>query len=198
MQSKYFSWLFFLSFFLFIFKIHLTSWSWPPSPLLSSQSHPYNLSNAPSSSQRRTPLGYHPTLRHLPSPRRTFSPTEAQPGSPSRGEGNPMAGNRNQDSPHTTCLGTHMKTKLHICYKCVGDLGPAPACSLVGGPGSVVPPLFQARWLSGFSCGALDLSKLLTSIPHSSTKFPGLCLMFGCGSLHLSLSVAGGSLSGDS
>ena len=24
-----------------------------------------------------------------------------------------------------------MKTELHICYKCVGGLGPAPACSLV-------------------------------------------------------------------
>lgn len=26
-----------------------------------------------------------------------------------------------------------MKTKLHVCYTCVGGLDPAPACSLVGG-----------------------------------------------------------------
>jgi len=30
-----------------------------------------------------------------------------------------------------------MKTKLHICYKYVGLLGPAPAYSLVGGLVSV-------------------------------------------------------------
>jgi hypothetical protein len=28
-----------------------------------------------------------------------------------------------------------MKIKLHICYNCVGGLGPASAGSLVGGPG---------------------------------------------------------------
>ena len=33
-----------------------------------------------------------------------------------------------------------MKTKLHICYNCRGGgLGPAPACSLVGGPSSMNP-----------------------------------------------------------
>jgi hypothetical protein len=32
-----------------------------------------------------------------------------------------------------------MKTKLHICYKCVGGLDLAPACSLVGGPVSLSP-----------------------------------------------------------
>ena len=32
-----------------------------------------------------------------------------------------------------------MKTKLYICYKCVGGLGPAPAYTLAGGPGSEIP-----------------------------------------------------------
>ena len=32
-----------------------------------------------------------------------------------------------------------MKVKLHICYKCVGDPGPASVCSLVGGSDSVSP-----------------------------------------------------------
>jgi hypothetical protein len=30
-----------------------------------------------------------------------------------------------------------MKTKLHVCYTCVGGLDPALACSLVGGSVSV-------------------------------------------------------------
>jgi hypothetical protein len=33
----------------------------------------------------------------------------------------------------------NMKTKLHICYKCVGGLDPGPASSLVGGSVSVSP-----------------------------------------------------------
>ena len=32
-----------------------------------------------------------------------------------------------------------MKTKLHICYKCVGGLGPTPECSLAGGSVYVSP-----------------------------------------------------------
>jgi hypothetical protein len=32
-----------------------------------------------------------------------------------------------------------MKTKLHICHKCVRGLGPACACSLVGGSVPVNP-----------------------------------------------------------
>ena len=51
-----------------------------------------------------------------------------------------MAGNRIRDNPHSSCWRTHMKTKLHICYKCVGGLGPPPACSLVGSSASVIPP----------------------------------------------------------
>ena len=36
-----------------------------------------------------------------------------------------------------------MKTKLHICYKCIGGLGPAPACSLVGGSVSLSSHVFR-------------------------------------------------------
>ena len=57
-------------------------------------------------------------------------------------QGFPMAGNQVRDSLYSNCQRTHMKAKLHICYKCVGCLGPAPACSLVGGsvPGSTYGP----------------------------------------------------------
>jgi hypothetical protein len=53
------------------------------------------------------------------------------------GVGDPMAEDRVRDSPPSTCKGTHMKTKLHICYKCVEVLGPAPACPFIGGSVSV-------------------------------------------------------------
>lgn len=41
----------------------------------------------------------------------------------------------------------------------------------------------HGRWLvdSGSSCGVLDPSSLLTSIPHSSTRHPKLCLISGVG-----------------
>ena len=45
----------------------------------------------------------------------------------------------------------------------------------------------------GGSCGVLDPSNSLNSIPHSSTRLPKLCLMFGYGS-----SAVGGNISGDS
>ena len=40
-----------------------------------------------------------------------------------------MAGNTVRNNLHFSCYGTHMKTKLYICYKCVGGLGPNPACA---------------------------------------------------------------------
>lgn len=48
---------------------------------------------------------------------------------------NPKSGNRVlvRDSPHSNCWRTHIKTKLYICYMCVGSLGPVHTCSLVGG-----------------------------------------------------------------
>jgi hypothetical protein len=65
------------------------------------------------------PLEYHPTLRHLvPAGLGTSSPTEAQPGSQVSGRGsNDKKQRLRQSTLHV--LGSHMKTKLHICYKCV-------------------------------------------------------------------------------
>jgi hypothetical protein len=69
-------------------------------------------------------------------------------------------------------LGDPHEDKLHTCYQCVGGLGPAPPCFLVGGP-------------------APQPSELLTSVPHSSIRLSGFHLMYGCGSLHLPSSAAG-------
>ena len=60
------------------------------------------------------------------------SPTEAKQGSLARVKGS-KGSNRVQgrDRPPLPLLGIHMKTKLHICYICVGGLGPDHACYLV-------------------------------------------------------------------
>ena len=42
-----------------------------------------------------------------------------------------QAGNIVKDSPSSSCWENHMKTKLHVCYICIGGgLGPAQVCSL--------------------------------------------------------------------
>jgi hypothetical protein len=43
-----------------------------------------------------------------------------------------------------------MKTKLHVCYKCVSDLGPACICSLVVGLVSVSPYGIRLAVFVGF------------------------------------------------
>jgi hypothetical protein len=49
--------------------------------------------------EKGRPLRYHTTLGYLvPAGLGTSSPTEAQPGSPSSWEGDPVAGNRDQDT----------------------------------------------------------------------------------------------------
>ena len=73
-----------------------------------------------------------------------------------------MAGNKLRDSPCSNYYGTHMKTKLHICFKCLGGLGPGSfaGCSVsvsYNGPSlvdSVVDP-----------CDVFDLSISLNPIP---------------------------------
>ena len=67
-----------------------------------------------------------------------------------------------------------MKIKLHICYKCIGGLGPAPPWFPIGGAGSMGPsgPKLVD---SGSSWGGFDFSGLFSSIPNSSTRLPGLC-----------------------
>jgi hypothetical protein len=116
----------------------------------------------------------HPTLWNLI----PTSSVEVQPGSPGRGR-EPMEGNRIQDSPLSNCQRTHMKTKLHFCYKCIKGLDPASAWSFVGGSAAVTsmgPGLCR-------SCGVLDPSNLLNSNHHSSVRLLNLCQMFGHGSL---------------
>ena len=73
-----------------------------------------------------------------------------------------------------------MKAKLYIICRCVGSLSPAPGCSLEGGSVSVSP--HRPRLVdSRSSRGVLNHSGLLSSIPNSTTRLPGLCLMFGVG-----------------
>jgi hypothetical protein len=77
-------------------------------------------------------------LGHLdPTKLSISSPTEAQSGSPSSREGDPMAGYRERNSPRSTCHVTHKKTKLHIHYNYIGGLEPPPVYSLVASPDSV-------------------------------------------------------------
>jgi hypothetical protein len=89
--------------------------------------------------RRETLLGYYCALEHpVPTGLSTSSPTEAQEGV-QLGEGDPMANNIVRNSTPIPIVRPHMKTKLHICSKYVGCLGPAPACYLVGGSVSVSP-----------------------------------------------------------
>jgi hypothetical protein len=115
----------------------------------------------------------------------TSSSTEVQLGNPRSEEEDPISENRDHNSHLTCCYRTYVKTKLHICYNCVGNPVLAPACSLVGGPGSVSPP--GSRLVN-----SVDLLVSLTLqhahlYPQLFHKSPGLCLLFGCRSLHLSL-----------
>ena len=52
---------------------------------------------------------------------------------PQKGEMNPIAGHKDGKRCCSNCERTQMKTKLSICYLCVGILVPAVASSTVGG-----------------------------------------------------------------
>ena len=71
-----------------------------------------------------------------------------------------------------------MKTKLHICYKYIVDLGLAPACSLVGGLVSVSPYGPRLVDCVGFSwcSGPLWPTQSYPPVFHRTLKLP---LMFG-------------------
>ena len=79
-----------------------------------------------------------------------------------------------------------METKLHICYICAEGLGPAPACSLVGGSGSVSP--HGPRLLDPLGLLVVSLTSLAPSIlplflPQDSLSSilcltVGLCICF--------------------
>jgi hypothetical protein len=107
--------------------------------LFSSQYQPPFSPNPP----QITPPFFHPFLRGegeppTPTPNRSSgaaglgvsSPTEGRQGSPVRGMGS-TGRHRVRDSPHSSCWGPGMKTKLHICYigSCEGVSSP---CSLFG------------------------------------------------------------------
>jgi hypothetical protein len=109
--------------FIYLFYIPITAVPTPLPPAQPSHTPPFII---PSPSLRRRTWA-HP----LP-----LTPDKAA----QLGEKDPKAGNRVRVSLCFNCYETHMKTKLHICYKCVGGLGPATACSLVGGLISVSPP----------------------------------------------------------
>ena len=85
-----------------------------------------------------------------------------------------------------------MKINFHNCYICAEGLGLSHECSLVSDSVSVVlnePRVVDFVGFFFFFSGILDFSG--SSIPSSSsTRFPKLCLMFGCESLHLFPSVA--------
>lgn len=69
----------------------------------------------------------------------------------------------------SNCKGTHMKIKLYIYNKCVDILGSVPICSLVSGFSLCEPQGSQVSWYYMSSCGVLDLSGLLNSVPFCST-----------------------------
>jgi hypothetical protein len=114
------------------------------------------------------------------------------------GEQDPQAGNRVRDSPYSSCWETCMKTKLHICYICVGGLGPAHVCSLVAGSVSGEPPRVHVSCPVGLPVEFRFLSGSSFLPPNSFTRLPELCLNFGCGSLHLFLLAAGWNFPEDS
>ena len=76
-------------------------------------------------------------------------------------EGDPVAGGRVRDSPCSNCQGTPMKTKLHMCYKCVGGLGPVSAWSLVSGSVSVSP--HEPRLIDSVGLLAVSLTLIACS-----------------------------------
>jgi hypothetical protein len=109
----------------FIFTLHLNCH--PSSPLTKPLPHTFSYSLL---RRGRTPwvpthpgTSSHCRTRQYPLPLRPDKTAQL-------GEQDPHAGSRICSS----CWGTQIKTKLHICsYICVGVLGPAHVCSLVGG-----------------------------------------------------------------
>jgi hypothetical protein len=91
-----------------------------------------------------------------------------------------------------------MRIGLHICYICVGNLGPAHVCSLVGGAVSESPQWSRLVDTQFVFCGVPISTGVLDPSPRNSIRVPELHPMFGCGSLHLFQSAAGWSVSEDS
>ena len=77
-------------------------------------------------------------------------------------EGDSVAGKIVIDSLGSNCSGIHIKTKLYICYKCVGDLDPEHACSLVGSSVSVSPHGY--RLVDSVGLLVVSLTSLASSV----------------------------------
>ena len=87
-----------------------------------------------------------------------------------------------------------MKTKIPICYICVGDLSSAHALSLVGA--SVSGSLQGSKLIDFVGLSMESLSFGFSNLsPNSSISFPELHLMFDCGFIYLIPLAAGWSLS---
>lgn len=137
------------------------------------------------SEQRESLPGYHQTLVHKVSAvLGVWSPTDARLGAPVTCEWYVQAGKRFRSSPHSSCWGTPMKTKLQIIHVFAQGLGLAHACSLLG---CYFSGSFQGS-RSVASVGLL-LKFLFSAHPIFPTTAPqklfNLNLMLGCGSLHL-------------
>lgn len=122
------------------------------------------------------------------------SPTEAIQGSQVRWKGS-KGRQHTQKQALLQFLRTHMKTKWHTPYICVGVLGLSHACSLVGVSVSVSPyGLFDSIGFLMISLTSCFLQYLFFLFH----KIPWLNLMLGYGSLHLFSLAADWSLSVDS
>jgi hypothetical protein len=96
------------------------------SPLQSLSAHPYS----PFTLRVLGPPSYPPSLAHQISAGLGISfPSEDRQGSPI-GKWIVQSGCSFTESPLSSCWGTHMETKLHICYICFGSLDPAHVCML--------------------------------------------------------------------
>jgi hypothetical protein len=99
-------------------------------------------------------------------------------------------------------LGTHMKTKLYICYICAGAkvFIQALVCFfffwlIVQSLGA---PRVQVSWFCCSSCAVPTPSRFLGPSQNPSTRLSELCPTFGCGCLRLFQSSAGWRVSADS
>jgi hypothetical protein len=105
------------------------------------------------------------------------------------GERDPKAGNVARDSPAPALGVPHEDPTAGLLHMCRGPR--SIPCMLSGWQTSLYEPLWaQVSWFCRFSCGALDPSGSFNPSSPFSTGFYKLCLVFGCGSLHLFLGEA--------
>lgn len=97
--------------------------------------------------------------------------TEARQSRPVKGQDS-QSHNRFRLSPCSSCWGTHMNPKLHLSYICVEGLGPALACSLIGGLVSRSPQEYRLNDSKGLLMEFLSpLSSLILPPLLSHTLF---------------------------